>query len=213
MAIAVRFIFLTSLVLVFALLALLELLCLLFLAAAHLIHLLLLAALELVLALLVCILPAQPLLLLVLAPLHVLAFGILLPLHLVELLLVPLLQPWIGGRVVGMARRGRTIESAAVIVVAIAWAVRRVAIAVVKVSVAAIRIARVRRTVPVAAPAAVVESGSIINAATVIGSAVLDVSAMEIARARSCGDFGITVIDGVPEAAIAPGGFKVTILL
>jgi len=122
-AIAVRFIFLTSLVLVFALLALLELLCLLFLAVVHLIHLLLLAALELVLALLVCILPAQPLLLLVLAPLHVLAFGILLPLHLVELLLVPLLQPWIGGRVVGMARRGRTIESAAVIVVAIAWAV------------------------------------------------------------------------------------------
>lgn len=189
MAIAVRFVFLTSFVLVFALLALLKLLSLLLLPAVHLIRLLLLAALELILALLVYILAAQFLLFLILPLLHSLALGILLPLHFVELLFVPLLQSGIGGRVVGMPRGGRAIGFAIAIVAA------------------SIRIARVRRAVSVVASAPVVESTA------VIGSAVFDLSAMEIARARSGGDFGITVIDGVPEAAIAAGGFKVTSLL
>src|SRR5205823_4155143 len=98
-----RFAFLPLFLLVFALLALLKFLSLLFLLAAHLIRLLLLAALEFVLTLLVCILAVQFLLLLLISPLRFLALGVLLPLHLVEVSLMLLLQPGIGGRIVGVA--------------------------------------------------------------------------------------------------------------
>ena len=110
-AVAVWLAFLPLFLLMVPLLALLKLLSLLLLASVHLIHLLLLAALDLVLTLLVCILAAQSLLLLIIAPLHFLPFGVLLPLHFVELLFVLLLQSWIGGRIIGMPRGGRTIVS------------------------------------------------------------------------------------------------------
>lgn len=161
-AVAVRFAFLASFLLVITLLALLEPLCLLCLPAVHLIHLLLLALLELILALPACVLAAHFLFLLVISPLHFLALGILLPLHLVEFLFVPLLQLGIGGRVVGMPRRGRTIELAAVIFAAL------------------VRIARVRWAVSVVASAAVVESSPIVAGATVISSSMLDVAATEV---------------------------------
>src|SRR5215472_8517589 len=190
-AVAVLLAFLSLFLLVFTFLALLKFLTLLFLPMIHLIHLLLLAALELVLALLPPILAVHSLLFLFIAPLHFLTFGVLLPLHLVEFSLVSLLQLRVGGRVVGMAPSGRTIEVATVIVAAPAWPIRR-AIAVVKVSIPTIRIACVRRTVSVVASATIVESGTLVTAATVIASAVLD---------------------GSPEAAIAASSFKVTILL
>lgn len=103
-AVAVRLAFLPLFLLVFALLALLKFLGLLFLPAVHLLRLLLLAPLELVLTLLVCVLAAQSLLLLVISPLHFLALGVLLTLHFIEVSFVFLLQPRIGGRIVRMAR-------------------------------------------------------------------------------------------------------------
>jgi hypothetical protein len=151
--------------LVFAFLALLKFLSLLLVLLVHLLLLLLLAALELVLALLTRILAAQFLLLLVLPLLHFLAFGILLTLHFVELLFVLLLQPGIGGRIVGMARRGRPIGSA-----------------------------------------------TIIRSGAVIGSAMLNAAAMEIAGARSRRDFRAAVIFGSQEAAVAASTFKMTVL-
>jgi len=164
-AVAVLLAFLSLFLLVFTFLALLKFLTLLFLPMIHLIHLLLLAALELVLALLPPILAVHSLLFLFIAPLHFLTFGVLLPLHLVEFSLVSLLQLRVGGRVVGMAPSGRTIEVATVIVAAPAWPIRR-AIAVVKVSIPTIRIACVRRTVSVVASATIAESGMLVIAAT-----------------------------------------------
>src|SRR5215467_4622726 len=117
-AVAVLLAFLSLFLLVFTFLALLKFLTLLFLPMIHLIHLLLLAALELVLALLPPILAVHSLLFLFIAPLHFLTFGVLLPLHLVEFSLVLLLQLRVGGRVIGMAPSGRTIEVATVIVAA-----------------------------------------------------------------------------------------------
>lgn len=161
----------------FALLALLKLLSLLFLSAIHLIHLLLLAALELVLALLICVLAAQSLLFLIIAPLHFLVFGVLLALHLVELLFVPLLQLRIGGRIGGVTRGRRAIKFAA-----------------------SIRITRVRTV-------------SVVASSTVIGSAVLDVTAMKIAGARSRRDFGTAMVDGGAEVTISASAFKMMVLL
>jgi len=176
-----RFAFLPLFLLVFALLALLKLLSLLFLLAAHLIRLLLLAALELVLALLVCILAAQFLLLLLVSPLRFLALGVLLPLHFVEVSLMLLLQPGIGGRIVGMARGRRPVGFAAVIFAA--------------------PITRVRGAVSVVVSATVSDSTAIITAA------------MEIAGARSGGDFRATVVDGSQEAAISASSFEMAVLL
>ena len=213
MAVAMRFAFLPLFLLVFALLALLKFLSLLLLPAVHSVHLLLLAALELVLTLMTCVLAAQFLLLLVIAPLHFLAFGVLLTLHPVEVFFVFLLQPGIGGGVVGMPRGGRPIKVAAVIFAASAWTIRRVAVAVVKVSIPTIRITCVRGTISFVASTTVVESATVINATTVIASTVFDVAAMEFARTRSRCDFGAAVIDGSPEAAIAASSFKMTVLL
>lgn len=194
MAVAVRFAFLPLFLLVVAFLALLELLSLLLLLAVHLLRLLLLAALKLVLPLLICVLAAQSLLLLFVSPLHFLAVGILLALHLVEVSFVLLLQSWIGGRVVGMARRGRAIGVVTVIFAA------------------SVRIASVWRTVSVVAPATIVNS-AILAAATVVGSAVLDVAAVELTRTRGGCDFGAAMIDRSPEVAIAASAFKMTVLL
>jgi len=175
-----RFAFLPLFLLVFALLALLKFLSLLFLLAAHLIRLLLLAALEFVLTLLVCILAVQFLLLLLISPLRFLALGVLLPLHLVEVSLMLLLQPGIGGRIVGMARGRRPVGFAAVIFSA--------------------PITRVRGAVSVVVSATVSDSTAIITAA------------MEIAGARSGGDFRATVVDGSQEAAISASSFEMAVL-
>lgn len=197
MAIAVRFAFLPLFLLVFALLALLKFLCLLFLPAVHLVHLLLLAALELILALAICVLAAQSLLFLVVSPLHFLTLRVLLPLHFVVVSFMFLLQSGIGGRVVGMARRGRAIEVTTISFAAFVWA---------------IGFPRVG-SVSVGASATVVNFGTIITASAVIRSAVLDVTAAEFAGAWSRGDVGAAMIDGSPEATITASSFKVMVLL
>lgn len=112
-----------------------------------------------------------------------------------------------------MARRGRTIEVATVIFAPSAWAIRRVARAVVKVSVLTIGFPRVGRAVSVGASATVVNSATIITAPAVIRSAVLDVTAAEFAGAWSRGDVGAAMIDGSPEATITASSFKVMVLL
>lgn len=208
-AVAVR---LVLFFLVFAFLALLKFLSLLLVLLVHLLRLLLLASLELVLALLICVLAAEPLLFLVLPLLHFLALGILLTLHLVELLFVLLLQPGIGGRIVGMASRSRATEVATVIFAPRAWAIGRVAVAVVNASALTIRFTRIWRAVSVVAFATVVKS-VIITATAVIGSAVLDIAATELAWAGSRSNIGAAMIDGSAEVAISASSFKVMVLL
>jgi len=178
-AVAMCFAFLLLFLLVVALLALLKFLSLLLLPAFHLIRLLLLTALKLVLALLVCALAAQSLLFLVIAPLHFLTLSVLLPLHLVEVSFMLLLQPGVGGRIVGMPRGRRPVESAAVIFAPSVSTIRR----------------------PVGGTVSVIAAAAIIT------------PAMEIAGARSGGDFGAAVVDGSPEAAIAASTFQMTVLL
>ena len=204
MAVAVRFAFLPLFLLVLVLLALLKFLCLLILPAVHLIQLLLLMSLELILSLRIGPVPVHSLTLLILSLLQLLAIGVLLTLHFVEFSFVFLLQPGIGGRIIGMARGGRTIETATVVIVSSA---------VVGIPVATIGILRVRWTVSIVASAAVLKSATIIDAAAVIAPTALDVATTEFAGARGGGDFRVAVIDGGPEVTIATGSFKVMVLL